>query len=335
MFGEVFFFRRTTRFVVLLDYLCPSDHRKEQRIMGKRLEGLQRMLVIVNKLKGKQTYVSKDELEKYVARCMENRGYSSVHFRTLERDFNEIKLLFGIVIAHDKLHNAYYIREQDEQLMERYEQLLLNFDLLNALSDDNALSSYVLAEHHRPVYSEWISPLIEVIEHTHPVTFRYLLVRHGNERAEKKVLPHFLKESNQRWYLLAYEGDTLKTFGVDRIRELRVVDHETFKRNTSIDVQALFRDCYGFWNQADIPVEDIELKYDALDGSFLKSMPLHHSQQIVADTPDEFRVTLRLRITNDFVMELLSRSRSLEVIRPQHLRERVRQVYEEALKRNS
>lgn len=58
--------------------------------MGRRLEGLQRMLVIVNKLKGKQTYVSKDELEKYVARCMENRGYSSVHFRTLERDLNEI-----------------------------------------------------------------------------------------------------------------------------------------------------------------------------------------------------------------------------------------------------
>ena len=303
--------------------------------MGKRLEGLQRMLVIVNKLKGKQMYVPKDELEKYVARCMESRGYSSVHFRTLERDFKEIAELFGIVIDHDKIHNGYYIKNQDEKLMERYEQLLLNFDLLNALADNNHLSSYVLAEHHRPLYSEWLPQLIDAIKHTHPVTFRYLLVRHDNEMTEKKVLPHFLKESNQRWYLLAYEGDTLKTFGVDRIRELRVVDHETFKRNTSIDVQSLFRDCYGIWNQTDIPVEDIELKYDALDGSFLKSMPLHHSQQIVVDTPEEFRVTLRLRITNDFVMELLSRSRSLEVIRPLYLRERVRQVYEEALKRNS
>ncbi len=303
--------------------------------MGKRLEGLQRMLVIVNKLKGKQTYVPKDELENYVARCMENRGYSSVHIRTIERDFDEIAELFGIVIKHSKSRNGYYIKDQDEKLMERYEQLLLNFDLLNALADNNNLSSYVLAEHHRPLYSEWLPQLIDAIKHTHPVTFRYLLVRHDNEMTEKKVRPHFLKESNQRWYLLAYEGDTLKTFGVDRIRELRIVDNETFKRDTAIDVQALFNDCYGIWNQADIPVEDIELKYDALDGSFLKSMPLHHSQQILVDTPDEFRITLRLRITNDFVMELLSRSRSLEVIRPQHLRERVRQVYEEALKRNS
>ena len=303
--------------------------------MGKRLEGLQRMLVIVNKLKGKQTYIPKEELERYVARCMENRGYAARHLRTLQRDFENINELFGIHIEHDKLHNGYHIEEQDEKLMERYEQLLLNFDLLNALADDNDLSSYVLAEHHRPLYSEWLPLLIEAIKHSHPVAFRYILVRHDNEMTEKKVLPHFLKESNQRWYLLAYEGDTLKAFGVDRIRELRVVDHETFKRNTSIDVQALFRDCYGIWNQADIPVEDIELKYDALDGSFLKSMPLHHSQKILADTPDEFRNTVRPRSPNDFVMELLSRSRSLEVIRPLHLRERVRQVYEEALKRNS
>ena len=217
--------------------------------MGKRLEGLQRMLVIVNKLKGKQTYVSMEELERYVARCMENRGYAAKHLRTLQRDLGNINELFGITITHDKLHNGYHIEEQDEKLMERYEQLLLNFDLLNALADDNDLSSYVLAEHHRPLYSEWLPQLIDAIKHTHPVTFRYLLVRHGNEMTEKKVLPYFLKESNQRWYLLAYESDTLKTFGVDRIRELRVVDHETFKRNTSIDVQALFRDCYGIWNQ--------------------------------------------------------------------------------------
>ena len=63
-------------------------------------------------------------------------------------------------------------------------------------------------------------------------------------------------------------------------------------------------------------------------------VPFASFAAILVDDKDEFRITVRLRITNDFVMELLSRSRSLEVIRPQHLRERIRQVYEEALKRN-
>lgn len=54
--------------------------------MGKRLEGLQRMLVIVNKLKGNHTYISSEELERHVAESISIRGYLPVNFRTLQRD---------------------------------------------------------------------------------------------------------------------------------------------------------------------------------------------------------------------------------------------------------
>lgn len=302
--------------------------------MGSRTEGLQRLLVIINKLKGKKRYIPARELKRYIAEAMEMRGYSGKSGRTLERDIDDIQSLFGITIAYAKREQGYYIKEEDESIPERYGQLLQNFDLLNALEGDTNLRTYVLAEHHRPLPSECLPMLISAIKHTHPVVFRYTLVRQGDKVEEKKVLPHYLKESNQRWYLLAYDEGLLKTFGVDRIRDLRICASETFKRNMDINVDELFRDCYGIWNQPDIPVEDVELKYDALDGKFLKSVPLHHSQQVLTDNADEFRIKVRLRITNDFVMELLSRSRSLEVIRPQHLRERVRKVYEEALKRN-
>lgn len=302
--------------------------------MGSRTEGLQRLLVIINKLKGKKRYIPARELKRYIAEAMEMRGYSGKSGRTLERDIDDIQSLFGITIAYAKREQGYYIKEEDENIPERYGQLLQNFDLLNALEGDTNLRTYVLAEHHRPLPSECLPMLISAIKHTHPVVFRYTLVRQGDKVEEKKVLPHYLKESNQRWYLLAYEGDVLKTFGVDRIRDLRICASETFKRNMDINVDELFRDCYGIWNQPDIPVEDVELKYDALDGKFLKSVPLHHSQQVLVDNANEFRIKVRLRITNDFVMELLSRSRSLEVVSPLHLRERVRKIYEEALKRN-
>lgn len=152
---------------------------------------------------------------------------------------------------------------------------------------------------------------------------------------EKKVLPHYLKENQQRWYLLAYDNGILKTFSAECISDLRIIYEETFKRNMNINVEELFKDSYGIWNQADIPVEEIELSYDALDGCFLKSVPLHHSQEILIDSEEDFRIQLRLRITNDFVMALLARSRSLTVIKPLHLQEQVRRIYEEALKRNS
>lgn len=303
--------------------------------MGRKSEGLQRMLVIINKLKGLQRYVSREDLEHYVSLRMEERGGTPVDLRTLQRDFNEIEELFGIRIHFDKKQNGYYIDEEDELKKEQYERLLLNFDLLNAINSTSNLHTYVLAEHHRPMDCECLPLLIKAIKFSHPVNFNYLYVREGNKIREKRVLPHYLKEDQQRWYLLAYDDGILKTFSVACIRDLRIHYEETFKRNMNINVEELFKDSYGIWNQSDMPVEEIELLYDALDGSFLRTVPLHHSQEILIDNETEFRIRLRLRITNDFVMALLSRSRSLTVIKPLHLRERIRKVYEEALKRNT
>lgn len=292
------------------------------------------MLVIINRLKGTQHYVPREELEHYVTLRMEERDGTPVDLRTLQRDFNEIEELFGIRIRFDKKRNGYHIDEEDELKLEQYNRLLLNFDLLNATDSTSNLHTYVLAEHHRPMDNECLPSLIKAIKFSHPVSFTYIYVREGETTREKKVLPHYLKEDQQRWYLLAYDNGVLKTFSASCIRHLRIHTEETFARNMNIPVDDLFRECYGIWNQPDLPVEDIELSYDALDGSFLKTVPLHHSQEIITDTQEEFRIRLRLRITNDFVMALLSRSRSLTVIKPLHLRERVRKVYEEALRRN-
>ena len=303
--------------------------------MGKKLEGIQRMLVIINKLKERQRYVPREELEEYVRLRMEERDATPVDIRTIQRDFKDIEDLFGICIRFDKKWSGYYINEEDSLINEQYERLLLNFDLLNALDKTSNLHTYVLAEHHRPSDTECLPALIKAIKFSHPVAFDYIYVREEGRMREKKVLPHYLKEDQQRWYLLAYDNNVLKTFNVDCIRNLRIYYEETFKRDMNIDANDLFKDSYGIWNQPDIPVENIELSYSALDGRFLKSVPLHHSQTIIADNETEFRITLRLRITNDFVMALLARSSSLTVIKPLHLRERIRKVYEEALQRNA
>ena len=303
--------------------------------MGKKLEGIQRMLVIINKLKERQRYVPREELEEYVRLRMEERDATPVDIRTIQRDFKDIEDLFGICIRFDKKWSGYYINEEDSLINEQYERLLLNFDLLNALDKTSNLHTYVLAEHHRPSDTECLPALIKAIKFSHPVAFDYIYVREEGRIREKKVLPHYLKEDQQRWYLLAYDNNVLKTFNVDCIRNLRIYYEETFKRDMDIDANDLFKNSYGIWNQPDIPVENIELSYSALDGRFLKSVPLHHSQKIIADNETEFRITLRLRITNDFVMALLARSSSLTVIKPLHLRERIRKVYEEALQRNT
>jgi len=297
-----------------------------------QLESIKRMLVIIYKVRDSRRYHSQQELLNAVNDSMMSRGFKPVSGKTIERDLHNIEEAFGLTIGFDKARQYYAIKEDLSAQDDRYKELLFNFDLLNELDGQSPLRSYVLAEHHRPPHCEFMIHLLKAIRKRLVVQFTYEDYR-KNCCFSVEALPHYLKESQGRWYLLAYNSGHLKSYAIERISDLVILE-EHFQRRENTNIAELYRDCYGIWNDPNIPIEEIELSYSALDGRFLKSLPLHHSQRVLIDTPEEFRIALRLRITNDFVMALLSRSNSLTVIKPQSLRDRVRDIYREALKRN-
>lgn len=302
--------------------------------MNQNMGRLIRYILIINRLSGAKKFVPADELIDYLNLQMEIRGYEiGISVRTLQRDFNDIAEMFEVNIKNKRGYGYYIVDTLDNPTCD-YDQLLLNFDLLTSVSKDSDVSGYLLPEHHRPRGSENIPLLINAIKNRLEVQFEYVLVRQDDKIVSKRVKPYFLKESLGLWYLVAFdEKERLKCYGLDRIHNLMETSN-TFRRDNSIDASTLFKDSYGIWDDPAIPVEEIELSYSPLDGKFLKAMPLHHSQEIISDNEEEFRIRVRLRITNDFVMALLSRSSSLTVIKPLSLRERVRDVYQRALERN-
>lgn len=302
--------------------------------MNQNMGRLIRYILIINRLSGAKKFVPADELIDYLNLQMEIRGYEiGISVRTLQRDFNDIAEMFEVNIKNKRGYGYYIVDTLDNPTCD-YDQLLLNFDLLTSVSKDSDVSGYLLPEHHRPRGSENMPLLINAIKNRLEVQFEYVLVRQDDKIISKRVKPYFLKESLGLWYLVAFdEKERLKCYGLDRIHNLMETSN-TFRRDNSIDASTLFKDSYGIWDDPAIPVEEIELSYSPLDGKFLKAMPLHHSQEIISDNEEEFRIRVRLRITNDFVMALLSRSSSLTVIKPLSLRERVRDVYQRALKRN-
>ena len=320
---------RTTYFVVLPTYLCRKP------IKMAKLQQLQRLLVIIRKLESLKQHVPTEELQEYVRRDMEARGAASGYsLRTIQRDIAMIEELFGIVISHVP-GLGYHIDCREMASPDRYEELLMNLDVLSALDADSGLQDYVMTEHHRASGGELMPYLLNAIRNSHTVEFNYTLVRQDNTVSHKTVEPYFLKESLHRWYLIGKDEGQIKVFGLDRITGLTVNEDKEFQKDGDIDPRTMFRDSFGIWDDPNMPVEDIILSYSPLDGRFLKTLPLHHSQEILADNDSEFKIKVRLRITNDFVMELLSRSNSLTVIEPVSLRERVSAIYKEAGKRNS
>lgn len=73
------------------------------------------------------------------------------------------------------------------------------------------------------------------------------------------------------------------------------------------------------------------MSLDPFQGKYIKSLPLHHSQQILIDNEEELQIKLSLLITHDFVMELLSFGENVTVLKPASLVEQLKDSYQSAL----
>lgn len=299
---------------------------------------IRRQMILINKLNRSGIPVAADDLMSYLQDSSSSYGYSypeerKSRMRLLQRDIKGIELTFGIAIERVG-KSAFVIKQTDKDSLVKYERLFADFDILTALHPDSDINRYVKPERSRNKGSEYLFEILKAIKERCIIEFDYVNYRSGWRERHHVVAPHFLKEDQGLWYVEGYENGKLLLFALDRIKNLDTSDEE-FKFDESLDLEETFKDSYGIWADPAMPTEDIELRYDALDGSFLKARPLHPSQKIVTDNAEEFRIRLRLKITNDFVMALLSRARSLEVIAPAHLRERIRVTLADALARNS
>jgi len=303
------------------------------------VDTLTRQMLVVNKLQRASMAVESDVILDFLETESRIRNFQypdsrKSRMRLLQRDIADIAETFHIYIERVG-KQSYGIVDADTDHIIDYDSFFTDFDMLTSLDPDTPVSRYVIPERNRFSGSQYLSMMLTAIKRDIIVEFDYVNVRKGGSVRRHKVEPYFLKEDQHRWYLIGInDARKVMIFALDRIADLAFTD-ENFKRNDELDPAEYFRDSFGIWVDSTIPVEEIELAYSPLDGSFLKTVPLHHSQKILADNDAEFRIKLSLRVTNDFVMALLSRSRSLAVIRPLWLRERIREICASAAERNS
>lgn len=286
---------------------------------------------IVNKLSGISEYVSKAALLEAMSGEMAENGPSSL--RTLQRNIKTIEEVFGIEIQNVR-GKGYHIVGRDPVYTDRFKELLSEFEIIiSTVGSDSGTRDYIIPEQRRMMFSVDIQKILSSIKQRRKVRFSYSLQRLGGKEAEYLAEPYFLKQSQNRWYLVTMVEGVLKCFELGRFKSFKVLD-EDFIRDESVHAGNLFHDCFGIWDDPKMPVEDIRLRFSALDGRFIKTLPIHSSQKVAVETEEYVEVTLRLKITNDFVMALLSRSSSIEILAPQSLKDRMNAIWAAALERN-
>lgn len=252
--------------------------------------------------------------------------------RTFQRDIYDIEIIYGIEIISDRSQNKYTITENSES--QHSERLRENFDLLNAIRMAETLPQNFIFEERRALGTQHMSGLLHALQNKLRVTFNYHKYYDDSE-STREVKPLALKESRNRWYLIAEDSDgTVKNFGLDRISRLRISDHK-FLPPRNYNIEEEFRHCFGIISGTQQEPVKVVLSFTPQEGRYIKSLPLHHSQQLLLENEEEIRMSLFLQLTHDFRMELLSFGNQVQVLEPESLRQDLREQLEETLKNYS
>ena len=295
---------------------------------------ISRYFLILQKLKLKP-YSSYEELRQYIDYRLQylqmqddtlDIGFS---LRTLQRDKKEIRNIFGIDVVFSKQRKGYYIVQNERENM-NFQRMMEAFDLFNSLNLAQDLTPFIHLEKRRPQGTENLYGLLRAIKNKLEITFEYQTFWHENA-IEKSVAPYALKEFKNRWYILAKDNkdNTIKTFALDRLTNLGITNKK-FIFPGNYNVEEHFRYCFGIIGPNDNIPQEIILSFDPHQGKYIKTLPLHGSQEILESGKDEVKIKLTLFITLDFIMELLSHGDKVKVLKPESLANEIKAVHQKA-----
>jgi predicted DNA-binding transcriptional regulator YafY len=295
-------------------------------------ESILRYFHITNRLR--KSPATFEEINNYLTQQSEFQGYKfNVSKRQFQRDLSDIGSIFEIDINYDFSRQVYAINEELQS--EISQRRLEAFDTFNALKIGENTSKSIHFEKRRPRGTEHLFGLLHAINNNLQVRFTYHKFWE-DEPTFRTVEPLALKEFKNRWYLIARQFDTetsemvIKTFGLDRLTALNITRTQ-FKNPDNFDIEEQFRDCFGIITGNGDEPQEVILSFDADQGKYIKSLPLHESQQIIVDNDNELQIKLFLYITYDFEMELLTHGEHVKVLKPESLIEKMKQSYFKAL----
>ena len=292
-----------------------------------RKEALTRYKHIVNKLRRKPS--SFKEIADYLQKQSEIEDYDfNISIRTFKRDMEDIFSMYSVEIKYDFAKKVYYIADEGDPAQK--DKLFEAFDTLYLLNMTEDLSNYIHLERTRPKGTENLYLLIHAIKNKLRIQFVYEKFE-DDAITLRLVEPYALKEFKNRWYLLgkAISDSYVKTFALDRMTELELTKAK-FEVLPSFNMKEMFRYCYGIITPKDQQPEEIVLSFDPEQGKYIKSLPLHETQEIVVDNGDELQIKLKLYVTHDFKMELLSFGDYVKVLQPASLAEQIKATQERA-----
>ena len=261
-------------------------------------------------------------------------GIENCSRRTIQRDLEDIRIRFGLNIVFNKQLRIYNLVEDQKQGIDAI------YDFIDRATVSESISKR-LFDGKKAINQQYIitdSPLFDQsnsgIHHFDPLLFACiekrvvgLTYRPKYQRDNLKsytVYPLALKEFRHRWYLLCQASDTLKfyTLALDRIEDVDVKGKKLPKKGL-INPEKIYESVYGITNPDLQEPVFILIKTTKSYSEYMKSIPWHSSQKIIAELENHTVFEFYLKPNFEFIQLILMQGSDVFVLEPSFLRKSI------------
>lgn len=253
--------------------------------------------------------------------------------RTFYNFRDEVAEMFNITIACEPHTYEYYIEEDDHT--RNMTSWMVHTQALNDMFVNSRDVSNLIFLEDVPSARSHLQLVVESLRNRNRLKFDYAPYSRSTPSRGVELEPYFLKLFKQRWYITGRavkDGDVIKTYALDRMIN-PTIQSRNYEIPESFDAETYFRDSFGVvFTHGE--VKNIKLRVDARQAKYFRAVPLHPSQQeMVHDTFSVF--TYRMKISPDFVEEILSHGSRVTVLQPPELKAMVVSELRDALEKYS
>lgn len=269
-------------------------------------------------------YITREEIDRRWSRASLNFDHESmIPERTFHRYKDAIQEMFQIDIRYNKSRGYYIENTEDIQRDELRQWLIGTFAVENLIGESSELRRRILLE-DIPSGQRHLTPIIEAMRDGVKIRIMYQSF-HSAEPSTFILAPYCVRVFRQRWYVLgtSEKGKELRLYGLDRILNTERTT-TPFVLPKNFDAEAFFANGYGVTVDERKP-EIVRISVDAYQANYLRSLPIHPSQEETERNNDYSVFQFFIVPTYEFIKELLSYGGTLEVLSPKWLRKEMKQ----------
>lgn len=224
-------------------------------------------------------------------------------------------------------NSHYFIANQED---------IENSEVLNWLTDSMATESVLLKNRTisdkivlEPVPGgrEWLPILSQALRDNLRIVIQYTSFHSTKCNLTDRLLePLCLKLFKRRWYILAQtvDGEKRLIFALDRITKLEL-SSEQFTYPKDFSAKEFFSNFYGICSDGYSKPTRVILKCYREFPKYVKSLPLHASQEELEHGNDFITFGYYISPTYDFIQEIMSHGDDIEVLTPVWLRDVIKE----------